>query len=121
MPQEHPEVGRTHVALANELVKIIAQATGRGATRSRVFSDGDTIVCVLENGATKAERTLVQGGRADLAREHRGALQELMEAQLTECVERLTGRQVRTTVSGSSRLGEAAVEVFLLEPEATPV
>ncbi len=104
-----------HAALANEIVRIVAEATGRGATRSRVFSDGDAIVCVLENGATKAERTLVEGGRADLAREHRFVLQELMETRLTECVERLTGRRVRTFVSGGSRLGEASVELFLLD------
>ena len=106
-----------HVALANEIVKIVAEATGRGATRSRVFSDGDAVVCVLEDGATRAEQTLVEGGRVDLAREQRYALQDLMQTRLVECVERLTGRSVRTFISGSSRLGEAAIEVFLLDRE----
>jgi uncharacterized protein YbcI len=104
-----------HAALANEIVKIVAEATGRGATRSRAFTDGDAVVCVLEDGSTRAEQTLVDGGRAELAREHRSALQDLMEVRLTKCVERLTGRRVRAFVSGSSRLGEASVEVFLLE------
>ena len=37
--------------------------------------------------------------------------------QLVAAVERLTGRRVRTFLSGSSTLGESAVEVFVLESD----
>jgi uncharacterized protein YbcI len=108
-------VGRLNAALANEIVHIVADATGRGASRSRAFVDGDAVVCVLENGATSAERTLIEGGKADLVRAQHQALQLLMEEELTECVERLTGRNVRAFISGTSPLGRASVEVFLLD------
>ena len=39
-----------------------------------------------------------------------------MEPQLIAAVERLTGRTVRTLLTGTSALGEDAVEVFVLEP-----
>lgn len=47
--------GALNAALANELGKIIADFTGRGATRSRAFIHQDLVVCVLEDGATRAE------------------------------------------------------------------
>lgn len=106
-----------NLALANEIVKIVADHTGRGASRSRAFVVGDVVVCVLEDATTAAERTLLEGGRTDLVREQRHTLQLLMEERLTACVERLTGRRVRTFLSGTNPLGDASVEVFLLHPE----
>jgi hypothetical protein len=41
-----------------------------------------------------------------------------MGPQLTEAVERLTGRRVRTFMSGTDESGGSSVEVFVLEPEA---
>jgi hypothetical protein len=40
-----------------------------------------------------------------------------MEDELVAAVERLTGRTVRTFLSGSSTAGESSVEVFVLEPD----
>ena len=40
-----------------------------------------------------------------------------MEDQLVAAVEMLTGRKVRTFLSGSSTAGESAVEVFVLVPD----
>jgi hypothetical protein len=40
-----------------------------------------------------------------------------MEDQLVAAVERLTGRKVRTFLSGSSTPGESVVQVFVLEPD----
>jgi uncharacterized protein YbcI len=104
-----------NAALANEIVKIVAEKTGRGSTRSRAFVDGDVVVCVLEDATTRAERSLLQGGRTDLVIDQRKALQDLMRERLEECVERVTGRTVRQFISGDSSDGEASVEVFLLE------
>ena len=54
--------GQVNLALANEVVRIVAETTGRGASRSRAFVDGDVVVCVLENGMTKSERALIDAG-----------------------------------------------------------
>jgi uncharacterized protein YbcI len=108
--------GALNAALANELGKLIADFTGRGATRSRAFLHQDAVVCVLESGATRAEVNLVAAGREELVRLQRDALQRAMEPMLVAAVERLTGRTVRSFLSGMSTLGEDAVEVFLLEP-----
>lgn len=114
---EHLAGGALNAALANELGRLIAEFTGRGAQKSRAFVDQDAVVCVLEDGATSAERNLVLAGRADLVRLQRDALQRAMGPQLIDAVERLTHRVVRGFLSGSDETGAAAVEVFLLEAD----
>jgi len=114
--ENRPAGGALNAALANELGKLIADFTGRGATRSRAFLHQDIVVCVLENGATRAEANLVAAGREDIVRLERDALQRAMEPRLVAAVERLTGRSVKSFLSGMSTLGEDAVEVFVLEP-----
>ncbi len=110
--------GPLNAAIANEIGRMVADFTGRGAQKSRAFVHNDVVVCLLEDGATKAERNLVAAGKDEIVRFQRDALQRAMEGQLVECVERLTGRTVRTFLSGISTLGESSVEVFVLEPEA---
>lgn len=107
--------GQLNAALANEIGRFVAEFTGRGATRSRAFVRDDVVVCLLEDGATKAELNLVEAGKADLVRLQRDALQRAMEAQLVATVQRLTERTVISFLSGSSTRGESAVEVFVLE------
>ncbi|HEY6524997.1 MAG TPA: Na-translocating system protein MpsC family protein [Solirubrobacteraceae bacterium] len=110
--------GALNAALANEIGRLIADFTGRGAQRSRAFVDQDVVVCVLEDGATNAERNLVSAGRADLVRLQRDALQRAMGPQLIDMVERLTHRTVRVFMSGTDESGAAAVELFLLEADS---
>ena len=82
--------GALNAAIANELGKLIADFTGRGATKSRAFVHQEIVVCVLEDGATRAERNLVAAGKSDLVRIQRDALQRAMGPQLIAAVERLT-------------------------------
>jgi uncharacterized protein YbcI len=110
--------GALNAAIANELGKLIADFTGRGATKSRAFIDQDLVVCVFEDGATRAERNLVAAGKADLVRLQRDALQRAMGRQLVAAVERLTSRNVRTFLSGMDEEGGSSIEAFLLEPES---
>jgi uncharacterized protein YbcI len=109
--------GALNAALANELGKLIAEFTGRGATRSRAFVQQDLVVCLLQDGATRGERNLVAAGRSELVRLQRDVLQHAMAPQLIAAVERLTGRPVRTFLSGTDEDGMSAIEAFVLEPE----
>lgn len=111
--------GRLNAAIANEIGKLVADFTGRGATKSRGFLYQDMVVCLLEDGATKAEVNLVAAGKSELVRLQRDAIQRAMEPQLVDAVQRLTGRTVRTFLSGTSTPGEDSVEVFVLEPTSS--
>jgi uncharacterized protein YbcI len=109
--------GPLNAALANEIGKLVADFTGRGAPKSRAFIHQDVVVCLLEDGATKAEVNLVAAGEVGLVRSGREALQRAMETQLVAAVAQLTGRKVHTFLSGISSLADSSVEVFVLEPE----
>jgi uncharacterized protein YbcI len=115
-PNSRLSGGALNAAIANEIGKLVADFTGRGATKSRAFVDQDVVVCVLENGATRAEVNLVAAGKAELVRQQRDALQRAQETELVAAVERLTGRTVRIFISGSSTYGDSSAEVFVLEP-----
>ena len=71
--------GRLNAAIANEIGKLVADFTGRGATKSRGFLYQDMVVCLLEDGATKAEVNLVAAGKSELVRLQRDAIQRAME------------------------------------------
>jgi uncharacterized protein YbcI len=118
--EQHQQLtgGALNAALANEIGKLVADFTGRGARRSRAFLHQDLIVCVLEDSATNGERNLVAAGKSELVRHQRDALQFAMASQLTAAVERLTGRTVRTFFSGTDVDGASSIEAFALEPEA---
>jgi uncharacterized protein YbcI len=107
-----------NAAIANEIGKLIADFTGRGSTRSRAFVLQDVVVCLLEDGATRAEVNLVAAGKAELVRRQRDALQRAQEPELVEAIERLTGRTVHTFLSGTSGHGESSAEIFILDPAA---
>jgi uncharacterized protein YbcI len=109
--------GALNAALANELGKLVADFTGRGATRSRAFVHQDLVICLFEDAATRSERQLVAAGKSELVRFQRDALQRAMGPQLVAAVERLTGRTVRTFLSGSDEEAGSAIEAFVLEPE----
>ena len=113
--------GALNAALANEVGKLIADFTGRGATRSRAIVNHDLVVCVFEDSGTRAEYTLVSAGKAELVRLQRDALQRVMAPALIAAVERLTGRRVRTFMSGTDETGGSAVEVFVLGPDHSGV
>jgi uncharacterized protein YbcI len=110
--------GRVGAAIANEIGRLVAEFAGRGATRTRAFVHDDVVVCLLEDGATKAEVHLVAAGRDELVRMNRDALQRVMEDELVAAVERLTERKVVNFLSGISTMGDASVEVFVLESRA---
>jgi uncharacterized protein YbcI len=109
--------GALNAALANEVGKLFADFTGRGSRKSRAFLYQDLVVCLLEDGATNAERNLAAIGKADLVRLQRDAVQRAMAPQLVAAVERLTHRTVRTFLSGSDEDGGSSIEAFVLEPD----
>jgi uncharacterized protein YbcI len=117
-PNEPLSGGALNAALANEIGKLVADFTGRGARRSRAVVYQDLVVCLLEDSATNAERNLAAAGRADVVRLQRDAVQRVMGPQLIEAVERFTHRKVRTFLSGSDNDGGSAIEAFVLEPES---
>jgi uncharacterized protein YbcI len=80
--------GELAAALANAIVALTADYTGRGSSKSRCYVHTDLVVCVLHDSLT---------------------------SELVEIVERLTGRKVAAFMSSNHVNPDVAIESFVLE------
>lgn len=103
--------------IANAMVHLYKEVFGRGPSKSRAqFSGPDTLVVLLEDMMTTAERQLVAVGEDARVREQRLFLQLAVEDKKRSEVERILRRRALACISGSDPGADLAAEVFLLEP-----
>jgi uncharacterized protein YbcI len=99
------------------MVRLYKEAFGRGPTKARAhFAGPDTLVVVLEDSLTVAERNLVALGEHQRLREARLFFQYALEDQFRAIVEEALGRRTVAFVSGLDTARDVAMEVFTLEP-----
>ena len=106
-------------AVSNEMVRLYKDQFGRGPTKVRTHWAGpDSLVVVLEDTLTPAERNLVKLGEHQRLRDLRLFFQYASVREFCMPIERLTGRKVRAFISGMDTEGEGiATEQFILHPE----
>jgi uncharacterized protein YbcI len=107
--------GELSAAISNAIVALMADYTGRGPSQSQTYVHDDLIVCILHDGLTKGERSLVEDGREDAVLQMRHTYQGTMRRELIAVVERLTGRKVAAFMSDNHVHPDVAVETFVLE------
>lgn len=80
----------------------------------------DDVVVVLIDGLelTASERTLIEGGEAQVVRDMRASFQRAIEPAFSAIIERATGRRVRTFFSNTDLSSLFSVEFFRLHPAA---
>jgi uncharacterized protein YbcI len=111
--------GHPLAMISKEIVRIYKDQFGRGPTKVRShFAGPDILICVLENTFTPAERSLQAMGEHQRLRDMRIFFQYASTAEFTEAVERVTGRRVRSFISGIDTNTDVACEMFVLEPQA---
>ena len=108
--------GQLSAAICNALVRIQREYLGRGPTRARASMRGDTIVVLMEDTLTKAERRLVGDGRQEEVVRMRYSLQQTMRDDIVAAVRELTGRAVLAFMSDTHIDPDLACEVIVLEP-----
>ena len=64
---------------------------GRGPIKAKTYVLDNLIVCVLSDGFTAIERTMVEGGEPDRVLEMRRRFQRVMKERYTEMIERSPG------------------------------
>lgn len=103
------------------MVRIYKQHFGKGPTRVRAYYQGDVVTCVLRDGYTRADLTLIEAGREEAVMTQRHELQLAVKRHFTEAIEQITGREVIGFFSGSQPDPAIEVEVFVLAPpDASP-
>ncbi len=110
-PQARP--GRE---IADAVVRITREMTGRGPVSARVVLDDDAVVVLMHEVLTKGEQVLVDHDRADEVLATRKAFQDVMRPAFVAEVQRITGRRVATFMSTNHASPDRSAEIFLLDP-----
>jgi uncharacterized protein YbcI len=118
MAVDERSVGALYAAISNAIVGVVHEYTGRGPTRARTSIRDDVVVVMLQETMLKAERSLIEGGKADLVVEMRRSFQQTMRKDMSEAVTLLTGREVIAFMSDSHLEPDYSAEVFVLAPES---
>jgi anti-sigma B factor antagonist len=117
-PPRAPTEARTRGQLANQiangLVRLWRERAGVGPQRARAHVTETSVTCLMEGTLTAAERTLATTGRSELVRRQRDVLRQVLSADASELVERVTGRRVLCMLGDTSVEPDHAVDVFVL-------
>ena len=104
--------------ISRTMVRLYKDQFGRGPTRARSDWCGrDLLVCTLEESLTPTEKNLRALGEDQRLRDIRMLFQYAAAREFIEPVEEITGRRVRSFISGIDTQEDIAVETFILHPE----
>jgi uncharacterized protein YbcI len=107
--------GRLLAEITSRIVALMREHYGRGPIKAKTYVLDNLIVCVLSNGFTAIERTMMEGGEPDRVLEIRRDFQRLMEERYREMIEELTGRKVLAFLSQAHVEPDLTVEMFLMD------
>jgi uncharacterized protein YbcI len=107
--------GRIAAAISTAVVHVFSEHTGRGPTKARTTIDGTTVVVILQDTMTTAERSLVEAGKNAEVLQLRRSFQEMMRDDLVAAIERLTASNVNAFMSANHIAPDTAAEIFLLD------
>jgi uncharacterized protein YbcI len=111
------EAGTRLAEISNAMVRLYKEHFGRGPTRARAyFADANTLLCLLEDSFTPAERNLAAMGEHQRLRDIRLFFQHATEREFRATVEEITGRRVASFISGMDTNTDTSAELFILEP-----
>jgi len=96
-------------------VALIREHYGRGPIKAKTYVLDNLIVCVLSDGFTPIEKTMMEGGESDRVLEMRRDFQRLMKTRYSQMVEELTGRKPLAFLSQVHVEPDLTVEMFLMD------
>ncbi len=107
--------GRLLAEITNQIVALMREHYGRGPIKAKTYVLDNLIVCVLSNGFTAIERTMMEGGEPDRVLEMRRGFQRVMKERYTAMIEALTGRKVLAFLSQAHVEPDLTIEMFLMD------
>ncbi len=107
--------GRLLAEVTNRIVAFTREHYGRGPIKAKTYVLDNLIVCVLTDGFTAIERTMMEGGEPDRVLEMRRDFQRLMKQRYTGMIEHLTGRKVLAFLSQAHVEPDLTIEMFLMD------
>jgi uncharacterized protein YbcI len=107
--------GRLLAEITNRIVAFMREHYGRGPIKAKTYVLDNLIVCVLSDGFTAIERTMMEGGEPDRVLEMRRDFQRMMKERYSEMIEELTGHKVLAFLSQAHVEPDLTIEIFLLD------
>jgi uncharacterized protein YbcI len=120
-PERRQGEGELAAAISNAVVRVLSRTTGRGPTRAKTTLGDNGVFVVLQDTLTTGEQTLADAGEGQAVLDLRRRWQRIMQVEVSDEIERLTGRKVIGFMSDNHIDPDLAVEVFVLEPLRTDV
>ena len=103
-------------AISNRIVGMLREHYGRGPMKAKTYVLDDLVVCVLRDGFTAIEQTMMESGQSGRVVEMRREFQEMMGRRYKEMIEELTGSQVNAFLSQAHIEPDITLEVFIVDP-----
>ena len=113
--------GERLAAISNGLVGLHTRYYGKGPVATKTYLVDDAVICVLREGFTTVEETLIEEGRPEAVHQIRRTFQGAMGDQFTEVVESAMDRRVVAYMSQVHVDPNLAIEFFLLESGAQAI
>ena len=107
--------GRLLAEVTNRIVAFMREHYGRGPIKAKTYVLDNLIVCVLSDGFTAIERTMMESGEPHRVLEMRRDFQRMMKERYTGMIEQLTGRKVLAFLSQAHVEPDLTVEMFLMD------
>src|SRR5436305_6539894 len=107
--------GRLLAEITNRYVALMREHYGRGPIKAKTYVLDNLIVCVLSDGFTAIERTMMEGGEPDRVLEMRRDFQRMMKERYSGMIEALTGCKVLAFLSQAHVEPDLTIEIFLMD------
>jgi len=107
--------GRLLAEITNRIVSLMREHYGRGPIKAKTYVLDNLIVCVLSNGFTAIERTMMEGGEPNRVLEMRRDFQRMMKDRYSQMIAELTGREVLAFLSQAHVEPDLTIEMFLMD------
>jgi uncharacterized protein YbcI len=107
--------GKLLSEITNRIVSLMREHYGRGPIKAKTYVLDNLIVCVLSDGFTAIERTMMEGGEPERVLEMRRDFQRMMKQRYSEMIQELTGRTVLAFLSQAHVEPDLTIEIFLMD------
>ena len=109
------EGGKLLAEITNRIVSLMREHYGRGPIKAKTYVLDNLIVCVLSDGLTAIEKTMLEGGEPERVLDMRRDFQRMMKVRYSEMIEELTGRKVLAFLSQAHVEPDLTIEMFLVD------
>ena len=109
------EGGKLLAEITNRIVSLMREHYGRGPIKAKTYVLDNLIVCVLSDGFTAIERTMIEGGEPERVLETRRDFQRMMNDPLQQADRRADRQQGARVPEPSPREPDLTIEMFLMD------